>query len=419
MFKTYIHISLIGVLAFIGQLFSLPLYSSTPQQPRLTVVVVADGLTEDNLVQLRPYWLQGGVQALHQEAFITSVTFNQWLYGGNEALASLLTGTTPRESAYTMDTIFNRLTRLPYATLEDKSAVGIGTPLRLSPKALRSATIADEYRLDYGKDAKIYAVGIHPTTTILMAGHAANACCWWNNINEQWVSTSYYAEGLPSPADDWNMNDKKDRLTINERVTNIALEIQRTQKMGLDDVPDILLLEYDLGIDDTNLDMLMNQLILRVGRYNLQLLVIGSPQVKETSAFNIDRAAALTSTYLMALYGNERLIDGGHGHSIYLNKSLIEKSKMSLPEMKSLICSFLLDFEGVAGAYPLEQAMILEETKESVNKHCSGDIVITLEHDWQYKKPEATILWWTGRTTNYPTEPINALQLKHLIYNNK
>lgn len=412
MFKTYLHIALITLLLYTPT----PLLLYSQSLPRLTVVVVADGLTEDNLVQLRPYWLQSGAQALNKEAFITSVGFEQWLYGGNEALASILTGTTPRESAYAMDTVFDRTTRRPYATLEDKSATGIGTPLRLSPKALRSATIADEYRLDYGKNAKIYAVGIHPTTTILMAGHAANACCWWDNVTEQWVSTSYYAEGLPSPADDWNMSDKRDKLTLNERVTNIALEIQRTKQMGLDDTPDILLIEYDLSLDDTNLDVLMNQLILRVGRYNLQLLVIGTPQQDISSPFNIDRAAALTSTYLMALYGNERWIDGAYGHSIYLNKSLIEKTKVSLPQMKSLICSFLMDFEGVAGAYPLEQALILDETKESVNKHCSGDIIVTLEHDWQYRQPTSTILWWKGRTTDHPTQTINALQVKHLIY---
>ncbi len=399
-----------------GVLFSQPLYSSTPQLPRLTIVVVANGLTEDNIVQLRPYWLSGGMQGLDTETYITSVGFNHWLYGGNEALVTLLTGTTPRESSYAMDSVFNRTTRLPEATLNDPSSKGIGTPLHISLKAMRSATMSDDYRLDYGKNAKIYAVGIHPTTTLLMAGHAANACCWWDNIKEQWVSTTYYAEGLPSPADDWNMSEKKDKLTLNERVTNIALEIQRTKQMGLDDIPDILLLEYDLGLDDTNLDVLMNQLILRVGRYNLQLLVIGTPQNSVPSSFNIDRAAALTSTYLMALYGHERWINGGHGHSIYLNKQLIEQKKISLPEIKSQVCAFLMDFEGVSGAYPLEQALYLNETKESVNKHCSGDIVVTLEHDWTYKAPTATILCWKGYSTSYPTKLSNALQVKHLIY---
>lgn len=411
MFKTYLHIALITLLFY----FSTPLLLSQTL-PRLTVVVVADGLTEDNIAQLRPYWLQSGTESLLKETYITSLDFNHWTYGGHEALATILTGTTPRVHGYAMDTVFNRNTRRPIALLEDKTASGIGTPLHLSSEALHSATIADQYRLDYGKNAKIYAVGIHPTTTMLLAGHAANACCWWDNIKEQWVSTTYYTEGLPSAADDWNINAKKDKQTLNERVTHVALEVQRTQQMGLDNIPDILLLEYDLGLDDTNLDVLMNQLILRVGRKNLQLLVIGTPQGSEQTSFNIDRAAALTSTYLMALYGHERWIDGGYGHSLYLNKQLIEQKRQSLPEMKNLICAFLMDFDNVAAAYSLEQAMTLEETKESVNKHCSGDIIVTLEHNWQYQPPQSTLLWWKGYNTNYPQEPINALQVKHLIY---
>lgn len=414
MLKTYLHIALIGLLSTLN--FTLSTTRCFAEVPRLTVVVVADGLTKDNIAQLRPYWLQSGTDNLLKETYITSLDFNHWTYGGNEALATILTGTTPRVHGYAMDTVFNRSTRRSVALLEDKTYNGIGTSLRLSSEALHSATIADQYRLDYGKNAKIYAVGIHPQTTMLMAGHAANACCWWDNIKEQWVSTTYYPEGLPSAADDWNMNAKKDKQTLNERVTHIALEVQRTQQMGLDNTPDILLLEYDLGLDDTNLDVLMNQLILRVGRKNLQLLVIGTPQGGELTAFNIDRAAALTSTYLIALYGHERWIDGGYGHSLYLNKQLIEQKKQSLPEIKNLICAFLMDFDDVAAAYSLEQAMTLEETRESVNKHCSGDIVVTIEHNWQYQPPQSTLLWWKGYDTNYPQSPINALQVKHLIY---
>ena len=175
-------------------------------------------------------------------------------------------------------------------------------------------------------------------------------------------------------------------------------------------------MEYDLGLDDINLDVLMNQLILRVGRYNLQLLVVGTPQGNKISTFNIDRAAALTSTYLMALYGHERWIDGGYAHSIYLNKSLIEAKRLSLSEIKNQVCTFLMDFEGVATAYPLEQAMMLDHTKEFVNKHCSGDVIVTLEPHWQDKRPQSAILWWSGHAANYPKDRIKAQQVRHLIY---
>ena len=166
MFKTYLHIALITLL----------LYSSTSilhsqTLPRLTVVVVANGLTEEHIPQLRPYWLQGGLQAFQSEMFFSTVNFNQILYGGDEALVTLLTGTTPRTSGYAMDTIFDRVLRKPIAVIEDKTQDGIGTPLRLSLQGVRTATVGDELRLDYGKNSKIYAIGVHPITTMIMAGH--------------------------------------------------------------------------------------------------------------------------------------------------------------------------------------------------------------------------------------------------------
>ena len=63
--------------------------------------------------------------------------------------------------------------------------------------------------------------------------------------------------------------------------------------------------------------------------------------------FNVDRAAALTATYLMALYGTERWVDGGYGQSIYLNRSLIEQKHLSLPQLQQQVAAFLMDFEGI------------------------------------------------------------------------
>ena len=41
--------------------------------PRLTVVAVVDGMTSENLALLRPYWQQGGLRTLSEEAFQTTV----------------------------------------------------------------------------------------------------------------------------------------------------------------------------------------------------------------------------------------------------------------------------------------------------------------------------------------------------------
>ena len=79
--------------------------------PRLTVVAVVDGLTTENLSMLRPYWQQGGLRTLSEEAYQTSVAYPHLVYGGNETTATLITGTTPDRHGYTMDNYFLRRDR--------------------------------------------------------------------------------------------------------------------------------------------------------------------------------------------------------------------------------------------------------------------------------------------------------------------
>ena len=60
-------------------------------QPRLTVVVMVDGMTQENLTAMRPYWSSGGLRLMSEEAFQTTATFPHQVYGGQETTATLMT----------------------------------------------------------------------------------------------------------------------------------------------------------------------------------------------------------------------------------------------------------------------------------------------------------------------------------------
>ena len=72
-------------------------------QPRLTVVVMVDGMTQENLSMLRPYWSAGGLRLLSEEAFQTTATFPHQVYGGQETMATIMTGTTPAHHSIMAD----------------------------------------------------------------------------------------------------------------------------------------------------------------------------------------------------------------------------------------------------------------------------------------------------------------------------
>lgn len=464
--------------------------------PRLTVVAVVDGLTAENLATLRPYWQQGGIRTLSEEAFQTTIAYPHLVYGGNETTATLMTGVTPDRHGYTTDTYFVRRDRKVHTMLEDETVRGIGTKQQISAKNLLSQTMTDKMRLSY-PEAKIYAIGLQPSTAVLMAGHAANACCWLDPTEQLWVATAAYSEGLPSAAFEQNKagriatlaarqwTPRMDMLTYtaptaqerkkgfsydvkqvllnapeaNTLVIELALAIQKAEKMGMDNTPDMLMLQLNtlspaahsdriasaeqedmyLWLNQ-DLGYLMEQLDKRIGRTNYQVLVVGRP-IFGTDAqtlsdihmpvqqFNADRAAALTGTYLMALYGHERWVDGAYGQSIYLNRTLIEQKRLSLETIQRQVANFLMDFEGVQIAMPGHEAVRYPMLNTTLCKRHTGDVIFLLQPGWQLMQdekhtidkviddnPVSPLLFWSGTIRPMPQDQIDATGVADLIF---
>lgn len=456
---------------------------------------MVDGMTQENLTKLRPYWSAGGLRTLSEEAFQTTIAFPHHVYGGQETTATLMTGTTPSHHGIMDDMYFSRTYRTTNHALYDELASGIGTTLQLSPRAITTTTITDEWRIQQGSDAKIYAIGLQPQATILMAGHAANACCWLEPYSLKWATTSVYSEGLPAAADAMNMSgrintlaeqtwtprldismytsptkDERRRLfsyvpkknilqspVANTLVIEMALAMQQTEHLGEDNIPDLLLLQLttlspkatsdainsaeqeDMYLRiNQDLGFLMDQLNQRIGKTNYQLLLVGrpikghSPQTYESAGitlqrFNIDRAAALTSTYLMAIYGHERWVDGGYGPFIYLNRTLIEQKRLSLEDIQRQVANFIMDFEGVQVAYPIHEA-IRSEHSSSIYRRMAGDVFFQLQDHWildtndrmQYdhviqSAPTAPLMLWSATLRTFPSKEMDATDVKSLI----
>lgn len=478
-------------LAIIGLLINI----ASVAAPRLTVAVVVDGLRQESLDQLRPYWQQGGLRTLSEEAYQTTVRFPHIVYGGSECVATLMTGTTPAEHGIAADSYFRRSDRKQHAILEDNEEHGIGCTAKLSPKNILAATIGDELRIRYGERAQIYALGLDANTTVLMAGHAADGCCWLDEITAQWVGSSYYGEQLPQAITVWNESSRRQELlartwtprididlysapteqekkkgfsytteqllrtpVANTMVIESALALQKQTHLGEDNIPDLLCLHLTtrspLATSDQicsaeqedmylwlnqDLGYLIDQLAHIVGVQHLRLVVMGKPLLgQNTDAlaaarmpaqyFNVDRAAALTATYLMALYGHERWIDGGYGQSVYLNRTLIEQKHLSLPQLQQQVASFLMDFEGVAAAFPFTEALGSVALANTVNKRGFGDVVFTLQPHWLLKandndvldhvvesNPIVPVMIWSGAYQAFPTGINDATQIKPLL----
>ena len=472
-------------------------------QSRLTIVALVDGLNQDALNQLRPYWQQGGLRTLDEEAHKSTVSFSQLVYGGTETAVTMLTGQMPQTHGIAADYYFNRANRQLTPIYQDAQAAGIGTDLTISPRAILSPTVTDLMRIKYADNAKIYAIGITPLNTIALAGHAANQCAWLDPVHMRWVTTNYYTEGLPADADQMNIDQRIEQLaerqwtprmninmymhptdeekkksfaystkqvlcqspTANTLVIELALNMQQTLRLGQTASQDMLLLELNLTSPNATSDclnsaeqedmylclnqdlgFLIEQLDKRLGKSTYQLIVVGKPKLGQDPAqlnqanlnlnfFNTERAAALINTYMMALYGHERWIDGAYGQQIFLNRTLIEQKKMSLVDLQRQVADFLLQFEGVQQAYaatdlPLVCDDATKPLKNSHNKLAAGDVSFTLQPLWiigeniakriDYviePEPIVPLLLYTQERRQMPPQNISATQVFDIITN--
>lgn len=469
---------------------------SLSAEPRLTVVIAVDGLSTSSLQMLQPYWQQGGLRTLSEEAMQSAVNYPHEVYGGIESLTTLLTGETPSVHSIASNQRFDKQSRTIIPILEDKQTNGIGSALQLSPRNILCPTLTDYMRMQHGSNAKLFAIGIDAKMTIVMAGHAANACCWLETDEQRWATTNYCRQGLPATADKMNISgrikdiatatwtprmdiqtylapteqEKKKSFTYlnsdvlanspaaNKLVIELALDIQKSENLGMDNIPDMLLLQLttispkaksDIIQSAEQEDMylwlnqdigyLIEQLNKRIGKDNYQIIMLGLPRYGNgkqkieianfaVNEFNLDRATALTSSYLMALYGHERWIDGSCNNTIYLNHKLIEQKNLSLTQVAQKVAHFLLEFDGVSEAYTADDAKLIPSLYQEINKHNIGDVVFRLQPYYQLRQSDKIIIdnviepnpispiWlWSPARRTYPAKPNTAKEVIKLI----
>ena len=430
--------------------------------PRLTVVVAVDGLRSDNVEYMREYWLPGGLRTLQEEAAQAQITYDFNVQGDDETVATLMTGVQPSTHGLSLNRCFSRKDRQVHSFFEDNVEQGIGTKEQVSLKNMNVPTVSDLFRLRYGKFTKIHAVGLQSSTALLLAGHSANGCCWLDKNTSKWVTTTFYTNGLPSAADAENMSVRNTDFyrmpKCNSMAVDLALRIQLEEGLGMDNTPDLLLLQLSVVKEDATTDciqgkdeedihqavnqylgFLIEQLQKRVGKANVQFVVTGIPRHGQSAEqmervgipvrqFNLNRATALTSVYLMAIYGYERWIDGCHGQSVYLNRTLIEEKGLDLQKMERQVADFLTDFDGVQAAYPRHEALMVRELTTGLAKAYIGDVVVSLLPTWRMmddedketdhvidSQPDAPLYWL--RYDKQPTLPVTfgATRLVHLL----
>ena len=122
--------------------------------------------------------------------------------------------------------------------------------------------------------------------------------------------------------------------------------------------------------------------------------VSASPELLEskglaTGKFASLKAISLLKSYLNVTYGEGNWILGYFGQQIFLNRNLIEDSRLSLEDFQTRVAGFIIQFSGVANTVTSSTMQttqftggINEKIRNSFNQARSGDVIINLEPGW-------------------------------------
>ncbi len=236
----------------------------------------------------------------------------------------------------------------------------------------------------------------------------------------------------------------------NTLTTNFAIRLIEKENLGKDDITDYLSICYsatdNIGRRFGPSSVEMEDAILRldndiknlltyvndsIGKKNVLIYFTSSHGVSEIPAilesyhipagyFKRNQALQLLRTYLNAVYGEGDWVKGYAERQVYLNRTLIEDARIPLEDVQKKVARFLVQFSGVAAAYPFSAFEVndfgsgnMKKIENNFNSQRSGDVIVTLYPGWieysedyvtDYNSPYAydshVPLIWYGWTVN-------------------
>ncbi len=205
----------------------------------------------------------------------------------------------------------------------------------------------------------------------------------------------------------------------NSLTKDFAISAIVEEELGKDDVPDWLSLNFAagsfLGDKYSSWSVEMEDMYLRldmdlghfldfidreIGMKNVLIYLTAENAVSHDPAylmnkripsgyFNYNSAIMLLRSYLNVIYGQGDWVKFYYSKQIYLNRVLIDNSKLSLSEFQERVARFILQFEGVSNVLTSTDLIRnnytkgeFEKIQKTYNQKRSGDVILQLNPGW-------------------------------------
>jgi predicted AlkP superfamily pyrophosphatase or phosphodiesterase len=210
---------------------------SKASAPKLIVGIVIDQMRYDFLFRYWSKFSSDGFKRLVNEGFLfENANFNYVPTYTAPGHACIFTGTSPSFNGIISNDWYDRKIRKGMYCVGDSTVKAVGTTSisgKMSPKNLLTTTVTDELRLASNFNSKVIGIALKDRGAILPAGHSANAAYWHDPYTNNWVSSTYYMNELPSWVKEFN--DRKVADSLLNTVWNTLLPIDQYTESTADD----------------------------------------------------------------------------------------------------------------------------------------------------------------------------------------
>ena len=191
-------------------------FKPTDTKPKLVVGIVVDQMRWDYVNKFKPFFKtqNGFLRFINQGASCNNNLISYLPTVTACGHAAVYTGSTPAIHGITGNSWYdNVLQRMVYC-VEDNSlqAVGIenSSAGKMSPLNVWTTTIGDELKLATNFKSKVYGVSLKDRGAIIPAGHSADGAFWYDSKSGNFISSTYYGKTLPFWLTNYNNAKKVD-----------------------------------------------------------------------------------------------------------------------------------------------------------------------------------------------------------------
>ena len=394
--------------------------SGQVERPKLVVGLVVDQMRWDYLYNYE--WGEGGFKTLLTDGYRCNNTIIDYVPTVTAAgHASIYSGTTPAFHGIAGNNFMLNGENVTSVQDDSERAVGGNEKTRgKSPRNLITTNIADQLMLATDFKSRTVGIALKDRASILPAGHHPVGAYWYDKGSTSFVTSTYYMDKLPKWVSDFNKKHREElAMDLNNlpmgTIMTFALAEQAliNEKLGQGDVTDMLTISVSntdmcshyYGTHSPQVNAIYMQLdkeiahfidVLdqRIGRGNYLLFLTadhgGTHSYQRMTSNGLPSgcwhnpdAIIAANKLLKQQFGVDSLLKAEMEYTFYLNREVIEASRLDYDQVMHAACQALEQPEEIQWAidvsridtYPIP-TILKERIKLGYFPERSGEIYV-------------------------------------------